>query len=173
MATRETTEAGPDRAGPLERLLVRSGSGDAEAFAELYDLLAPRVFGMVTRLLRDEAASESITCAAFIEAWRRAPTYDPSCDSAATWTLVIARRMALRTRCLSPLPAGQPAPATCIDGGVLLAAGLTHAQSRAVQLAWFDGLDRRRIEEEVDSDKPVTTLINEALELLAPKGPRR
>ena len=173
MATRATPEAGAGRAGPLERLLARSGSGDAEAFAELYDRLAPRVFGMVTCLLRDADASESITREAFIEAWRRAPTYDPSHSSAAAWMLVIAHRMAVRARRLSPRPVGQPAPAACIDDSVLLAAGLTHAQSHAVQLAWFDGLDHRRIEEELDSAKPVTTLINEALRSLAPIGPRR
>jgi RNA polymerase sigma-70 factor (ECF subfamily) len=170
---RATPQAGAGRAGPLERLLVRSGSGDTDAFAELYDRLAPRVFGMVTCLLRDEAASERITCEAFIEAWRRAPTYDQSHVSAATWTLVIAHRMAVRARRLSPFAVGEPAPATCIDGSVLLAAGLTRAQSKAVQLAWFDGLDHRRIEKELDSDKPVATLINEALELLAQRGPRR
>lgn len=172
MATRATPEPEVGRAGPLERLLVRSGSGDAEAFAELYDRLAPRVFGMVTRLLRDEGASESITREAFIEAWRRAPAYDPSHSSAAAWMLVIAHRMAVRARRLSPRRVGQPAPATCIDDSVLMAAGLTDAQSHAVQLAWFDGFDHRRIEEELDSAKPVTTLINEALRSMAPIGPR-
>lgn len=172
MATRATPDADAGRAGPLERLLVRSGSGDTEAFAELYDRLAPRVFGVVTCLLRDDVASESITREAFIEAWRRAPTYDPSHSSATAWTVVIAHRTAVRARRLSPRPGGQPAPATSMDGSALLAAGLTHAQSDAVQLAWFHGLDHRRIEEELDSDKPVTTLINEALRLLAPIGPR-
>jgi len=172
VATRATPEAGAGRAGRLERLLVRSGSGDTEAFAELYDRLAPRVFGMVTCLLRDDVASEAITCEAFIEAWRQAPTYDPSRASAAAWTLVIAHRAAVRARRPSPRPVGQPAPAACMDDSVLLAAGLTRAQSNAVQLAWFHGLDHRRIEEELDSDKPVTTLINEALRLLARIGPR-
>jgi RNA polymerase sigma-70 factor (ECF subfamily) len=156
----------------LERLLVRSGSGDAEAFAELYDRLAPHVFGMVTCLLRDEDAAESTTREAFVEAWRRAPTYDPSHSSAAAWMLVLAHRVGVRARRLALGPVDPSAPATCLDDSVLLSVGLTHAQSRAVQLAWFDGLDHRRIEEELDSDTPVTTLINEALRSLAPSGPR-
>nr|WP_300050399.1 sigma factor [uncultured Nocardioides sp.] len=172
MATRATPEADAGCAEPLERLLVRSGSGDTEAFAALYDRLAPRVFGMVTCVLRDDVASESITREAFVETWRRAPTYDPSRSSAAAWTLVIAHRAAVRARRLSPRPVGHPAAATCMDDSVVLAAGLTHAQSNAVQLAWFHGLDHRRIEEELESDKPVTTLIHEALRLLAPIGPR-
>ena len=66
VATRATPEADGGRAEPLERLLVGSGSGDAEAFAELYDRLAPRVFGMVTCLLRDEDAAASTTREAFV-----------------------------------------------------------------------------------------------------------
>jgi RNA polymerase sigma-70 factor (ECF subfamily) len=139
----------------------------------MYDRLAPSVFGMVTCLLRDAAVSESVARDAFIEAWRRAPTYDPSRSSAAAWTLGIAHRAAVRARGLSPRRGGRREAASCTDGSALLAAGLSRAQSNAVHLAWFHGLDRKRIEEELDSDEPVTTLINEALRLLAPIGPRR
>lgn len=144
-----------------------------EAFAELYDRLAPRVFGLVTCLVRDEAASQSITCEAFIEAWRRAPTYNPAQSGATAWTLVIARRIAVSARRLASPPLGHPAQATSVGGSFLLAAGLTRVQANALQLAWFGGLDHRRIEEELDSDEPATTLINQALELLAAIGPRR
>jgi RNA polymerase sigma-70 factor (ECF subfamily) len=173
VAGRATPTADVGRPGPLERLLVRSGSGDAQAFAELYDRLAPRVFGTVACLLGDDAASENITCEAFVEAWRRAPTYDQSRSSAAAWMLVIAHRMAVRASRLSPRPAGRIAPVTCIDGSAQTAAGLTDAQAQAVQLAWFCGLDHRQIEEELGSDMPATTLIDEALGRLASIGQPR
>lgn len=84
------------RHGELEQLLVRSGRGDVDAFAELYDHLAPRVFGLVTRLVPHPAASEAITCEAFVEAWRRSASYDPDRCSATAWVLVVAQRLALR-----------------------------------------------------------------------------
>ncbi|MCF6379377.1 hypothetical protein L2K70_17335 [Nocardioides KLBMP 9356] len=173
MATRATPELEAGGAEPLEQLLVRSGGGDIEAFAELYDRLASRVFGLVTWLVRDEAASQRITCEAFIEAWHRAPTYDPAQLGATAWTLVIARRIAVSALRLSWPPVGHPAPATSVGRSFLLAAGLNRVQANALQLAWFGGLDHRRIEEELDSDEPATTLINEALGMLVAIGPRR
>jgi RNA polymerase sigma-70 factor (ECF subfamily) len=91
------------RHGELEQLLLRSGEGDVDAFAELYDQLAPRVFGLVTNLVEDAAASEAITCEAFVEAWRRSSTYDPDRCSAAAWTLVLAHQLAMGARRLSAL----------------------------------------------------------------------
>ena len=87
---------GARRHGELEQLLVRSGSGDVDAFAELYDRLAPRVFGLVTRLVPDPVASETITCEAFVDAWRRSASYDPDRCSATVWVLVVAQRLAVR-----------------------------------------------------------------------------
>ena len=84
--------------GELEQLLVRSGRGDVSAFTELYDRLSPRVFGLVTSLVPDPAASEAITCEAFVEAWRRSASYDPARCSATAWVLVVAHRLALRAR---------------------------------------------------------------------------
>ncbi len=84
------------RHGELEQLLLRSGRGDVDAFAELYDQLAPRVYGLVTRLVPDPAASEAITCEAFVESWRRSASYDPDRCSATSWVLVVAQCLALR-----------------------------------------------------------------------------
>ena len=159
-------------AGPLEQLR-RSGRGDVDAFAELYDRLAPRVFGAGHQcLLPDASASEASPAKpSSRRGAARRPTTSPtraprpgrsSSPTGRRYEPVASRRA---------LWAGLH-QATSMDDSALLAAGLTHAQSDAVQLAWFHGLDHRRIEEELDSDKPVTTLINEALRLLAPIGPR-
>ena len=122
MATRWTA---PDDVAPghPEQLLLRSGGGDADAFAELYDLVAPRVFGLVVRLVPDAPAAEAITCEAFVEAWRRSPTYDPERCSAAAWVLLLAHRLAVRTRRPSASGAGRPATPACADALGLLASG--------------------------------------------------
>lgn len=89
-----------------ETLLARSGRGDTAAFAELYDLVAPRVFGMVTRLVHDPGTAERVACDAFLETWRRAASYDPSTSSAVSWVMAIARRTALLAVGLTPAQAG-------------------------------------------------------------------
>jgi len=61
-----------------EQLLQRVATGDRDAFADLYDRTAPRVFGLVKRLLRDHAQSEEVTQEIFLEIWQTAARYDAS-----------------------------------------------------------------------------------------------
>ena len=59
-----------------EDLLGRVAQGDRAAFAELYDRTAPRVFGLVRRLLRDHSQSEEVTQEIFLEIWQNATRYE-------------------------------------------------------------------------------------------------
>ena len=76
-------------------LLERVGAGDESAFSELYDALAPKVFAVVRRVLRDPAMSEEVLQEVFVELWKTAATYDRSRATAATFTVTIARRRAV------------------------------------------------------------------------------
>lgn len=78
-----------------EDLLGRVARGDQRAFAELYDRSAPRVFGLVKRLLRDHAQSEEVTQEIFLEIWQSATKYDTSKGSAVAWMLTMAHRRAV------------------------------------------------------------------------------
>jgi hypothetical protein len=53
------TDVRPDRI-EIDGLLRAVGRGDDAAFARLYDLLAPRVFGLARRVLRDPAQAEEM-----------------------------------------------------------------------------------------------------------------
>ena len=46
---------------PLEGLLALVAGGDEQAFAELYGRVAPAVFGLVARVVRDPAQAEEVT----------------------------------------------------------------------------------------------------------------
>ena len=59
-------------------LIGRVAKGDKRAFAELYDELAPTVYGIVQRVVRDPAQSEEITREVFVELWRHAARFDPA-----------------------------------------------------------------------------------------------
>ena len=162
----------PPRPG-LEQLLLLSGRGDVEAFAGVYDELAPRVFGLVTCLVRDAATAEAITEEVFLEVWRRAPTYDPTTSSARAWVLALTHRLAVRCGRLSGPTTDRAAPEACADDSPLLAAGLSRSQADAVHLAYFGGLDHGRIAALIDCEEPVPGLVTQGLELLASADSRR
>jgi RNA polymerase sigma-70 factor, ECF subfamily len=78
-----------------EDLLQRVATGDRDAFAELYDRTAPRVFGLVKRLLRDHAQSEEVTQEIFLEVWQTAARYDPNRGGSMAWMLTMTHRRAV------------------------------------------------------------------------------
>jgi len=67
----ETPESGPAPSTP-DMLLPRVAQGDQAAFAELYDQTAPRVLGLIKRLLKDHAQSEEVAQEVFLEIWQNA-----------------------------------------------------------------------------------------------------
>ena len=78
-----------------EELLGRVAHGDQSAFGELYDQIAPRVLGLVKRLLVDHAQSEEVTQEIFLEIWQSASRYEPTRGGASTWILTMAHRRAV------------------------------------------------------------------------------
>ena len=76
-------------------LVERVQRGDQAAFAELYDAIAPVVFGAVTRVLRDPAMSEEVAQEVFVELWATAARVDRARAGVTTWAVTIARRRAI------------------------------------------------------------------------------
>lgn len=82
---------GPD----LAALLAAAARGDEAAFAELYDATAPRLYGLVLRVVRDPAQSEEVTQEAYLDIWRNCARFDPGLGSPVSWMLTIAHRKAV------------------------------------------------------------------------------
>lgn len=76
-------------------LMSRIARGDEQAFTELYDLLAERVFGLVLRVMRDPAQSEEVAQEVFVELWRTASRFQPDRGSVTAWAMTIAHRRAV------------------------------------------------------------------------------
>ena len=91
----DDSPGGTPRPVPLEQLLRRAATGDESAFAELYDAVASRLFGLVRRIVRDPAQSEEVTQEVFLEIWRHSARYDPGRGSPLSWMLTIAHRKAV------------------------------------------------------------------------------
>nr|WP_229727747.1 ECF RNA polymerase sigma factor SigK [Mycetocola zhadangensis] len=90
MATTEVSD--DDRATAL---LSSVADGSQEAFSELYDLLAPRVFGLIQRILVDRAQAEEVAQEVFLEVWQTATRFAPNKGGARGWILTMAHRRAV------------------------------------------------------------------------------
>ena len=91
----EVTPASPPGGDPLEGLLALVAGGDEPAFAELYRRVAPAVFGLVTKVVRNPAQAEEVTQEVFVELWRTAPRFDPARGTARSWIMTCAHRRAV------------------------------------------------------------------------------
>ncbi|WP_354475127.1 sigma-70 family RNA polymerase sigma factor [Marisediminicola sp. UYEF4] len=78
-----------------EALLHRIADGDQQAFSRLYDDVAPRVLGLIRRLLIDHAQSEEVAQEVFLEIWQTASRFDENKGGASTWILTMAHRRAV------------------------------------------------------------------------------
>ncbi|WP_428846375.1 ECF RNA polymerase sigma factor SigK [Kitasatospora hibisci] len=79
----------------LRTVMEHVARGDHEAFARLYDAVAGPVFGLVRRVLRDEAQSEEVMQDVMLEVWRGAARYDPDRGEVMSWVMTIAHRRAV------------------------------------------------------------------------------
>ncbi|MBO4209183.1 sigma-70 family RNA polymerase sigma factor [Micromonospora echinofusca] len=84
-----------DPTGEVDRLLRAVGRGDEAAFDALYEIVAPRVYGLARRVLRDPAQAEEVAQEILVEVWRTAARFDPARGTATSWIFTIAHRRAV------------------------------------------------------------------------------
>jgi RNA polymerase sigma-70 factor, ECF subfamily len=154
-------------------LLAKVARGDERAFAELYDQVSARVYGLIRRVLRDPAQSEEVAQEVMVEVWRTAGRYDPDRGAATAWVFTIAHRRAVdrvrseqagveRVRRVAAASAETPfddvvEAATarieqqqvrrCLDG-------LTELQREAITLAYYGGNSYREVADLLDTALP-------------------
>lgn len=88
----------PEDGAPVDHvaeLLLRVAGGDQAAFARVYDMLSPRVFGLILRVLVDRSQSEEVLQEVFLEVWQSAARFAPKKGQGRTWVLTIAHRRAV------------------------------------------------------------------------------
>jgi len=156
-----------------DELLRRVARGDEDAFRALYDLVAPRVYGLARRVVRDPAQAEEVAQEALVEVWRTAPRYDSSKGSASAWVLTIAHRRAVdRVRAAQAgadrerrvAAASVDTPYDDVVEGVTASLeqqqvrrclqGLTDLQREAITLAYYDGYSYREVAEKLETALP-------------------
>ncbi|RJP39069.1 MAG: sigma-70 family RNA polymerase sigma factor [Phycisphaerales bacterium] len=78
-----------------EALLARIRGGDNDAFAALYDRHAPRVFGVILRIIGDRCEAEDVLQETFWQVWRQAAAWRPERGAPLVWIAMIARSRAI------------------------------------------------------------------------------
>lgn len=155
---------GGDAADPADDALLRAAQGDQRAFAELYDMMSARVFGLILRVVVDRSQSEEVLQEVFLEAWQTATSFDTDRGRARSWLLTIAHRRAVdrvrasqasRRRDLvagardlaESRPAVDDEVALLIDAGSAISAlnELPELQRRTIVLAYFGGYSQSEI----------------------------
>lgn len=143
----------------LQAQLEATSRGDASAFADLYGSVAPRIYGLVLRILKDPHQSEEVTQEILLEVWRTAARFDPVRGTAQTWMMTMAHHRAvdrvrsaearrrLDTADIEGTPREIPFDATAAAALAFLEAQtvraalatLSPAKREAIELAYFEG----------------------------------
>lgn len=168
----EPTGGPTDRTG-LPEVMRQVAHGDKEAFSVLYDALAPLVFGIVLKVVRDRAQSEEVAQEVMIDLWRQAARYRPDSGSVTTWAATIAHRRAVdRVRSAQASADRERAQAarehrtafdevaeqveTRLDSEQVRRClrGLTELQLQVVTMAYYQGLTYREVAEVLHAPLP-------------------
>ncbi|MFD4958978.1 ECF RNA polymerase sigma factor SigK [Microbacterium sp. NPDC058389] len=91
----DVPDDGTEPADGVGELLQRVAGGDEQAFARVYDILSPRAFGLILRVLVDRAQSEEVLQEVFLEVWQSAGRFAPNRGQGRSWVLTIAHRRAV------------------------------------------------------------------------------
>ncbi|BCO37916.1 ECF RNA polymerase sigma factor SigK [Mycobacterium heckeshornense] len=161
----------PRLSSDLDALLRRVARRDADAFAQFYDRTRARVYGLVTRVLRDSGYSEETTQEVYLEVWRTAKDYDSTKGSALAWLLTMAHRRAVdrvrsehaasqresRYSAANVDPSSDVVADSAIAGDerrrvVECLDGLTDAQRECIELAYYGGLTYVEVSQQLSAN---------------------
>ncbi len=79
----------------LNALLTRIAAQDRAAFRAFYSAVAPKLFGLLIRILGTRAEAEDALQEVFTRIWLRAARFSPDRGGAMAWAVAIARNHAI------------------------------------------------------------------------------
>jgi len=159
-------------AADLADLLARAAKRDRDAFRALYRATAPKLMGVVGRILNRGDLTSEVVQEAYVRIWEKAGDFDPAKGSPLGWMATIARNRALdevrrvRPVSLEDMPDGhEPAaesedPLASRERSERLTAlmrclqGLDDQKRQIVMLAYYRGATREALAKRFDAPVP-------------------
>jgi RNA polymerase sigma-70 factor (ECF subfamily) len=129
-------------------LIARVGTGDREAFDELYRRYARAVLGLALRRLGDRGRAEDAVQDAFTAIWRSASSFDPERGTGAPWLYTVARNAIVDGLRRTPEPAAEPPEAAAPEPG----------PAARAEAAWVSWRVHRALETLPEHERPVIEL---------------
>jgi RNA polymerase sigma factor (sigma-70 family) len=99
---------GAPEAAVLADLIARVATGRQDALRAIYDRTAPKLFGLILRIVRDRGAAEDVLQDCYLRVWQNAAGYAPEAGRPMAWLAAIARHRAIewvRRKSEVPMPA--------------------------------------------------------------------
>lgn len=158
----------------LRRLLSEIAARDEAALRALYDLTAPKLFGIILRIQRDRSLAEDVLQDVYLKVWQAAGSYAPEAGAPLPWLCAVARHRAIdgiRRKgevqgpvsedgedWLERLADPRAGEGVLLDRGALRAclARLDATQAECVVLAYCEGWSREELARR--HDRPVNTI---------------
>ena len=144
----------------LDALLVRCGNGDRRAFTKLYEIEAPRLYGIALHLTKQPSLAADAVHNTFMNVWQRGVRFEPTRGSAKAWLSTLPRYRAVDILRRNPheldlevpdIPDAGPDALSQLadreDATRLRACMelLPQLQRRLVTLAFFEGLSHAKL----------------------------
>lgn len=151
-----------------EELIRHIVEGDQEAFLQVYDRYASKVYGLALKMMKDSMRAEDVAQEAFLKLWRKADTFRPDRGSLVSWLLSITRYTALdRIRLQDRRPAvggnvfdpEETFPYVAFTESDERKRGkslrfvleeIPEEQARVIELAYFQAMSHSQIAEHID-----------------------
>src|SRR5690554_103018 len=94
----DSSAAQATTADDVSALIGRVAMQDRVAFANLYTATAPKLLGVVLRILKERSWADDVIQEAYLKVWQRAGQFDSGKASPITWLVSIARNKAIDER---------------------------------------------------------------------------
>lgn len=109
----DSSAAQATTADDVSALIGRVAMQDRVAFANLYTATAPKLLGVVLRILKERSWADDVIQEAYLNVWQRAGQFDSGKASPITWLVSIARNKAIDE--LRKHPAGRTSTDDAMD----------------------------------------------------------
>ncbi len=79
----------------LDAMLLSIATGDRQALKSLYDVISPRLFAILLRMVRRRDIAEELLHDTFVTIWKKAHQFDCQRGNARAWLFSMTRRKAI------------------------------------------------------------------------------